>query len=542
MIKKLRGQSPLFLVVTMIVLMILMPSVMVLTKLFEPVSESWEHIKTYLLWDYIENSLVLMIAVSIFTGILGTFFAWALTKYEWKGGKILEVLLFLPMAIPPYIAGYVYGGIFTSFGTLDRILMSFNLTPIRIDMLSMGGAIFVFSLCLMPYVMLVTRNFFDKMPKTVEESSRLLGKGQVYTFFKIILPMGRSAVVGGIVLVMLEVLNDYGLVKYFGIPTFSTAIYTTWFGLSDVDGAIRLASSLMLIVAVVLITEQFLRGRGRASQARAVSGRQNKERAPKAFRWVFYIVTTLTITFSLIIPVLQLLYWSIIANQEVVFRKFDKILSQTLVLALSVTILVIIGGILIGNLNRLNQSMMSKIYGRVVILGYSVPASIIAISVLVFFITIDRSLGGLYDLLNFKNLFLTSSLAMLIFALSIRFMAIGFNNIEAGFSKMGKTYYEASKTLGKTEWQTFRYVDLPILKPAIISASILTFVDVLKELPLTLILRPFNYDTLATRVFTYAGDEMIHEASIFALLIIGVSTIALLILLRLRKGKTIDPA
>jgi iron(III) transport system permease protein len=170
-------------------------------------------------------------------------------------------------------------------------------------------------------------------------------------------------------------------------------------------------------------------------------------------------------------------------------------------------------GILIGNLNRLNPSIVSKIYARIVILGYSIPASIIAIGVLVTFIYVDRSLSGLYGVLDVKNLLLTSSKFILIFALTIRFMAIGFNSIESGFSKMGKKYYEASKLLGRGEWYTFRYVDFPILKPAILSAAILAFVDVLKELPLTLILRPFNFDTLATRVYTYAGDEMIHEAS-----------------------------
>ena len=188
-------------------------------------------------------------------------------------------------------------------------------------------------------------------------------------------------------------------------------------------------------------------------------------------------------------------------------------------------------------MNRLHSSVISKIYARIVILGYSVPASIIAIAILVFFISIDRSLSGIYQIAGLKKLFLTGSVFMLMFALVIRFMAIGFNNIEAGMSKIGKKYYEASKLLGKGEWNTFRLIDIPMLKPSIISASILTFVDVLKELPLTLILRPFNFDTLATRVYTYAGDEMIHEASVYSLMIIGVSIIALISLSRLRKEK-----
>jgi iron(III) transport system permease protein len=510
---KERGLSPLFVIVTFIIIAIVLPSVFIFIRLFHPVTESWLHIKEYVLADYIRNSLILVTGVGVITGIFGTFFAWSLSKYKWRFELLLESILFLPMAIPPYIAGYVYGGIFTSFGTLDRILVQTGLEPIRVDILSKGGAIFVFSLFLMPYVILITKAFFDKLPKTIEESSRLLGRNQTSTFFRVVLPMSRGSLVGGIVLVMLEVLNDYGLVRYFGIPTFSTAIYQTWFGMSDVDGAVRLAASLMSIVIIILLVEQFFRGRGRLSQARAISDRGVKKSASKIYQAVFYVLTFVYLLFALIIPIIQLAWWSSIAKQTNVMRRLGSILFNTISVGVVVTILVVACGILIGNLNRLNPSIVSKIYARIVILGYSIPASIIAIGVLVTFIYVDRSLSGLYGVLDVKNLLLTSSKFILIFALTIRFMAIGFNSIESGFSKMGKKYYEASKLLGRGEWYTFRYVDFPILKPAILSAAILAFVDVLKELPLTLILRPFNFDTLATRVYTYAGDEMIHEAS-----------------------------
>ncbi len=534
-----RGLSPLFVIVTLIIMAIVLPSVFIFVRLFHPVTESWLHIKEYVLADYIRNSLVLVIGVSMITGVLGTFFAWSLSKYKWKHTLLLESLFFLPMAIPPYIAGYVYGGIFTPFGTLDRIFDKIGMKGFRIDILSIGGAILVFSLFLMPYVFLVTKGFFEKLPKTIEESSRLLGRGPLETFIRVILPMARGALVGGVVLVMLEVLNDYGLVRYFGIPTFSTAIYQTWFGMSDVDGAVRLAASLMSIVIIILLIEQFFRGKGQLSQARAVSDRGIKKEASKMYKIIFGFLTTTYLLFALIIPISQLVWWASMAKQTSVMRRFGAIMFNTISVSLVVTFFVVTAGVLIGNLNRLRPGILSKIYARIVILGYSIPASIIAIGVLVTFISIDRSLGSLYGLLNLKNLFLSSSKFILIFALTIRFMAIGFNNIESGFSKMGKKYYEASKLLGRGEWHTFRYVDFPILKPAIMSAGILAFVDVLKELPLTLILRPFNFDTLATRVYTYAGDEMMHEASVYSLMIIGVSVMALITLNFIRKGARI---
>ncbi|MBN2794143.1 MAG: iron ABC transporter permease [Clostridia bacterium] len=523
-------------IVTLVIMAIVLPSVFIFIKLFHPVTESWLHIKKYVLADYLGNSLVLVVGVSMITGVLGTFFAWSLSNYKWKYGLLLENLLFLPMAIPPYIAGYIYGGIFTPFGTLDRIFDKIGVKGFRIDILSTGGAIFVFSLFLMPYVLLVSKGFFEKLPKTIEESSRLLGRGSLETFIRVVLPMARGSLVGGIVLVILEVLNDYGLVRYFGIPTFSTAIYQTWFGMSDVDGAVRLAASLMSIVIIILLIEQFLRGKGRLSQARAVADRGVKKEASKSYRIVFGLFSSIYLIFALIIPITQLSWWASVAKQTSIMRRFGSILFNTISVGLIVTVLVVIAGVLIGNLSRLRPGILSKVYARIVILGYSIPASIIAIGVLVTFISIDRSLGVLYDVMDLKNLFLSSSKFILIFALTIRFMAIGFNNIESGFSKMGKKYYEASKLLGRGEWHTFRYVDFPILKPAIISAGILTFVDVLKELPLTLILRPYNFDTLATRVYTYAGDEMIHEASVYSLMIIGVSVVALIILSLNRKG------
>ncbi len=533
-----RGKiSALFIIVTIIIGLILLPSLLMVAKLFLPAGESWHHIKTYLFMDYLKNSLVLALVVGCASGILGTYFSWSLAKYEWRYSTHLEVLLFLPMAIPPYIAGYIYGGIFTPFGSLDRILDTLGIKKVRIDMLSIGGAIFVFTLFLTPYVMLVTKSFFEKMPRSIEESSQLLGKNKLQTFISVILPMSSSAIIGGVVLVVLEVLNDYGLVKHFGIPTFSTAIYTTWFGLSDIDGAIRLASSLMVMVFGLLLLQQLLKGRGKVSLAKASAHSGMKKRAPTPYGIVFGVVSVVYITAALIVPVIQLILWADLAKGNVTFRHFDKVMINTLLLALVVTSLVLVAGTLIGNLNRLHSSLVTKVYARIVILGYSMPASIIAVAILIAFIALDRSLIGLYGFFGLKSLFLTGSLVMLGFALTLRFMAIGFNNIEAGFSKMGKGYYEASKLLGRGEWATFRKVDLPMLKPALISAGILTFVDVLKELPLTLILRPFNFDTLSTRVFTYAGDEMIHEASIYALIIIAVSTLALLILTYLRKER-----
>lgn len=534
----IRRLSLLYIISTVIVLLIILPSTFLISELMKPVTESWIHIKTYLLEEYIKNSIVLIVSVGIITAILGTFFSWSLEVYDFKYNKLLMGLLFLPLAIPPYIAGYIYGGIFGYSGTLERIFMKFNLDPVRIDILSMNGAIFIFVLFLSPYVILVTRSFFARLPASFIESAVLLGKSPFQVFLKIVLPISRGAIIGGVILVILEVLNDYGLVKYFGIPTFSTAIYTTWFGLGDVHSAIRLASNLMIIVFIVMALEHYFRGKGKISQSRASAKYIIKKPPSKIFKSIFYLIYIVYIGFSLIIPVIQLIWWSSLSSNRVILRDIGQLIVNTLLLALFVTVIIIFCSIIIGNFNRLSNSFLSSAYARIIILGYSIPASIIAIAVLIFFLKVDKLLKPIYLLLEVRNLFLTGSIVMLIFALTIRFMAIGFNSIESGFNKIGIKYYETSRLLGKSGIKTFFKVDLPMLKPAIISAVILTFVDVLKELPLTLILRPFNFDTLATKVYTYAGDEMIHEASFFALIIIAISISGIIFLQHLQKEKS----
>lgn len=532
--------SPLFFIGTLIILLILFPSAMLVVELFKPATDSWDHIKEFLLGKYIINSLILIFSVASITAVVGTFFSYSLSKYNFKFSKTINMLLYIPLAIPVYIGGYIYGGFFGNFGTLDRILLKMGFGIARIDVYSMKGAIFVFSLFLMPYVVLITKSFFHRFPASYIETSKLLGRSNIETFFKVVLPMSRGSIIGATVLVILEVLNEYGLVKYFGIPTFSTAIYTTWFGLGDIQSAIRLASYLMIIVFSILLIENISRRNIRVSNSRTLTRRSKKENPSTILKVVFYTVYSIYIIFSVIIPLLQLIYWSTLANSDIIKRDFYPLVSNTLTVAVIVTILVIVSGIIIGNYKRLSENKISKLYSKIVILGYSIPASIIAVTVLLTFISIDRFLKPLYAVFELKSLFLTSSIVLLIFALTIRFMAIGFNSIESGFNKMGKKYYEASRVLGKSAFVTFFKVDLPILKPAIISALILTFVDILKELPLTLILRPFNFDTLATKVFTYASDEMIHEASIYALLIIGVSIVMLIILQMIQKEKIND--
>lgn len=513
-------------------LLILTPNLNIILNLFTPANENWQHIKTYLLSDYIANTITLIIFTGILSIGIGTSLAWLISLYDFPFRKFFKWGLILPLAIPPYIAAYTYNGILNYTGVLQTFLrnsLEIRVNPKYFDIMSINGAIFIFTLVLFPYVYTITQSFMEKQASSLIENARLLGRNSFEIFLSILLPLSRTAIIGGASLVILEVLNDYGVVSYFGIPTISTAIFSTWFAMSDLDSAIKLASSLMLLVFFILAMEKFLRGKKRfsfsSSKIRPISLRKLKGvKAALAFSYCLLIFGL-----GFLVPAIQLAAWAMLTYSKVLNPSFAEIITTSVLVALTTAALIIIIALVIANYSRITEGFLGKLYAKITVIGYSIPGAVIAIGVLVFFIGLDNSLYWFYNLINEQTsrLVLSSSVAMLIFAYIIRFIAIGFNSVDSGFDKIGKKFFEASRTLGMSVTQTFVKVDLIMLKPALLSGFILVFVDVLKELPLTLILRPFNFNTLATKAYQYANDEMIHEAAIPSLIIILISTLSI---------------
>ncbi|MGM0509343.1 MAG: ABC transporter permease [Fusobacteriota bacterium] len=523
-------------------LLIIFPNINIMTNLLKKTSPNWDHIKKYLLQDYIINSLVIILGVGILSMIIGVTLAWFITVYEFPGRKILEWGLILPLAIPPYIAAYTYEGIFNYTGPLQSFFRNnfgIRLNTEMLSFMNIRGAIFIFTFFLYPYVYIITKSFLEKQSSSLIEASRMLGRNMFEIFIKIIIPISRSAIIGGVSLVVLEVLNDYGVVKYFGVSTFSTAIFKTWFAMGDINSAVRLAAILMTIVFMVIILEKLLRGRKKYSFTNTkitpiarIKIKGIKKTGIMIYLWVIFAI-------GFIIPFVQLTYWSIITYEGMFDLKFIETIANSFFIAFISTILVLIFAIVISNTVRIEDSFLSKIYSKIAILGYSIPGAVIAIGVMLFFLFLDEKIYNFFEYLNISSskLILTTSMLMLIFAYIIRFLAIGYNAVESGFEKVGTNFFEASRTMGMNITETFFKVDYPMIKGAVFSGFILVFVDILKELPLTLILRPFNFDTLATKAFEYADDEMIHEASLSSLIIIIISIIAIIFFYRLEREK-----
>ncbi|OLS39304.1 iron ABC transporter permease [Bacillus sp. MRMR6] len=517
----------------LLVTIILIPNLLIGFQLFTEPNENWQHIKEFLMRDYIGNTVTIILFTAIGTTIIGTSLAWLVTMYLFPFRNFLKWTLILPLAVPPYIAAYTYHGIVNYTGTIQSTLRnSFDVQVNQsyFNIMTIQGAIFIFSMCLYPYVYTITKSFLQNQSASVIENATLLGASPFGVFFRVALPISRGAIVGSVTLVILEVLNDYGVVSYFGIQTFSTAIFRTWYGMKDLDSALRLAGTLMVIVITVLVLEKIIRGRKRFSYSTTKVRPIQPKKLIGIKAWLAFAYCFGIFSIAFIVPLLQLLKWAMMTYEKVFNRGFITLAFNSIFVALVGTVFIVLISLIISNYTRLHQGTMTKVISRITTLGYSIPGAAIAIGVISLFLALDSYIFNILAKFNLEpGLVLRTSLVMLVSAYIIRFLAIGYNSIESGFEKVGSNFSEASRMLGSSSVQTFFMIDIPMLRGAIFSGFILVFVDILKELPLTLFLQPFNFSTLATQAFKYANDERVQEASIASLMIILISGLCIFV-------------
>lgn len=512
---------------------ILAPILFVLFSILQEPNDNWFHIRQYLLKNYVKDTIKIVVATGVLTAFLGATLAWLNTAYDFPFRRFFRWGLILPLAIPPYIAAYTYRTMFSYTGVIQTTLRNhfhYQIDPELLSISSLRGAIFIFTLFLFPYVYMITKSFLENQSTAYFENARLLGRRPFSIFVKVILPLSRPAIVGGVVLVIYEVLGDYGVTSYFGIHTITTAIFQTWFGMYDVNSAMRLASWLMMMVVGLFFLERLLRKRKRYDAH--VKSRKFQPIKLNGFSAMFaFLYNAIIFSFGFLIPFIQLIAWAKLTFHKVWNETFFTLLYQTLYVTIISSTLILVVAVIVANVHR-TQSTTSFLLSKLITSGYSIPGAIIAIGVLAVFIKLDELLAPIYSLLGLGNapLVLSLSIVMLIIGYFIRFMAVGYHAVEVGFEEIGNKYLEASRTLGHGMTKSFFKVELPLTKGAILSGFILTFVEICKELPLTLLLRPFNFETLATKTYQYAKDEMIHEAAIPSLTIILISTLSIIVL------------
>ncbi|AUD65914.1 hypothetical protein BK011_09535 [Tenericutes bacterium MZ-XQ] len=518
-------------------ILILLPLFNILVELFSPTTPEWIHIKTYLLRTYITNTVVLVLLVSVIAITLGLFSAYFISRFEFKGRKLLSWLLVLPLAVPAYIAGYIYADMTSYTGTLTRLLGFLGIDH-SINIMHTFGASVIFAFTLYPYVYLLSLSSLSRQSSNYNDSAKLLGANSFRRFMTVTLPLLRPALVAGSLLVILETLNDYGLVQYFNIRVFSFAIFNAWFQLGDVTSAIRLSAYLMLTVFMIILIERALRGKKKyhmPSKSKLIS--RQKPKLPLKIFIYFFLLTILFIGFF--IPVLQMLYYLFLTIKTTLTEGLLIITLQTIISAIIATSAIVIIAVIMVNFNRLKKRKpLHKYWVKISNLGYAIPGAVIAVSIHIFFVDLDRLLSPIYRFFNpdSPTLIITMSVFTLLFAYVIRFLSIGFNAVESQYEKVGTHFTESAYMLGSSKLKALITVDIPMIYPGLITAFILVFVDVIKELPLTLILRPTNYDTLATSAYVYASNEMIQETSMPSLILILIASTLIFIITHYKKG------
>lgn len=499
------------------------------TLLFRPTNENWQNSVRYVLGDVSLNTLIIVGFSTLFAGLLGIALASTVTLFNFKGRKLFSFLFYLPLAFPPYVLAYFWTYFISYTGTLQTGLrtmgLSYQSAWFVVEPKFM--AIFVYTLSLFPYVYISTKAIINRSLGNYIENARVLGYSYPRIFFKLVLPLSLPALLSGSLLVALEVLSDYGVVSYLGIPSFSTAIIRSWLRFQDFDTALRLAALLMAFTLVLLALFGFIARR--IKNLVPAKGRPLQPSSLKPLHTILLVtVLSLFLFISFGIPLLQLIAWSMQSLPSIRLSSFMSSLFNSLGLSIGVSLFILLIAFILANHGRIQKGFISFISGKLTLLGYSIPGSVIGILSLVFFL----------NLRNFIPIKLNQSVLLLIFALIIRYGGLAFQSIEQGFTKLGLKFNEAAQVLGKSYFKALIKVDLILIKPALYSAFTMVFLDIIKELPLSLLLRPFNFNTLATQVHQYANDEMLVESAFPTLFILILSFLMITLLVNPMRKET----
>lgn len=541
------SSSPLDFLAFMLALLVALPVLAVGINLFSGgTGGTWGHLLDTVLPEYAANSIWLCLGVGLGVASMGTGAAWLVALNDFPGRRIAEWALLLPMAMPAYVLAYTYTDFLQFVGPVQtglRQSFGWKLGDYWFpEVRSIGGAIVLFSCVLYPYVYLLVRTAFLERAGGMIEAARALGLTPWQGFWRISIPLARPAIAAGMALALMETLADYGTVAYFAVQTFTTGIYRAWFSLGDRVAAAQLSVALLGFVALLILLERISRGRARYHDS---SGRRRAVRQvlTGGHALLAQIGCAIPVVVGFVLPAVLLVRLSlgnVDAETGSFSGRFLILARNSFVLATVAASVAALLALLLGFASR-DGRRVSVLAGRVVGLGYAVPGSVIAVGVLIPVTRLDHWLADIWQQLGGANpgLILTGGIAALVYAYLARFLAIALQTVDAGLARITPSMEAAARSLGSGPVETLRRVHLPLLRGSLLTAALLVFVDVMKELPATLVMRPFNFDTLATQTFTLAADERLAEASSAALAIVGVGLLPIILLARqISAGRT----
>lgn len=535
---------------------IVLPFAAIAALAFSGQENIWPHLASTVLPASLTNTLLLMLGTGTLALVIGTSAAWIVTMHRFPGRTIADSLLVLPLAMPSYIVAYAYGDLLDYAGPVQTWLRTAAGYTSASDywfpaIKSLSGAIFLFSMTLYPYVYLAARASFEQQSVCVLEVARTLGRTARETLFSVALPLARPALAAGVALVLMECLNDLGAVQYLGVETLSASIFSTWMQRQNLAGAAQLALVMLAIVTAIVLIERFIRGGG---GTQATTGRYRAIPFETLSGWRAYAMLAavlLPFLIGFLIPFAVLLLNAVIHADASTWPGFFSAMRNSVVLASLASAVAIVLAMLLAYAARMDRSPITSFANRVASLGYAMPGTVLAVGLLTPLATFDNALDSwTRETLGVSTgLLLSGSLFAVTLALVIRFLAVALGTIEAGIARISPNIDAAARTLGATSWTTLTRIHLPLLLPPIGAAALLVFVDSLKELPATLLLRPFNFDTLATHIYALTASEQIEQASVGAVAIVLIAILPVLLLHRAiadgragnQRGLTVTP-
>lgn len=500
--------------------------------------EMWRHLVETQLGDIVANTAVLLVGVGVGATALGTATAWLVTLHRFPLSRTFEWALILPLVLPTYIIGYAYADLLAFAGPLQsglRAMTGWQAADYWFpDPASAAGVATLFTLVLYPYVYLAARAAFLTQSRPLLEASRILGRGPWRTFFAVGLPMARPAIAAGAALALFEALADFATVQYYGVPTFTTAIYRTWYGMGDRNGAAQIAVVLLAIAAVLIVVER--RSRGRARFHVASNLRENAAPSDLA-GWraaAAGAVCMVPVLLGFAVPATHLFQLAVRADIPLAAASLLRDAINSVLLAAIAAVAIAGLGLFLGYAGRLVRRRRFNRMIEFAALGYAIPGAVIAVGILLPLTAADRLIGRTTDDLFGLSigLVLSGTPVALLLAYIVRFLAVGIANIAPGLAAIDPAMDASAQILGARPSTILRRIHLPMLRGPAITAAIVAFVEVLKELPATLLIRPFNFDTLAVGVYRYASDERLAEAAAGALLIVAASLVPVILLSR----------
>ncbi|MFQ5544052.1 MAG: ABC transporter permease [Nitrospiria bacterium] len=516
--------------VFLIVLVVMVPLGVVLSSFFTSNQEVWQHLSETVLVEVLLNTLWLSVGVVIGTGFLGISLAWLSATTVFPGRAFFDWALMLPMAIPTYVTAFVTIGLLDFTGVVQTTLRAWSggndfwFPQIR----STGGVILVMTLTLYPYVYLLSRNAFLTQGRRALEVAQSLGQGPWHGFFRVALPMARPWIIGGLALALMETLADFGAVSIFNYDTFATAIYKAWFGFFSLEAASQLASLLVILIFLLLLCEQWLTARIRYTRVEKAGGSTDRVVLNPLQKWFAFAYALGIFSVAFVIPVVQLIFWSVQIIQNDLNARYFEFLTHSFFLGIMAASITVGTVLILVYANRLHNTPMIRLLVKASTLGYALPGSVLAVGIFIPLAWLDNQVNTTFN----TEIILKGTLASMLLSYLVRFLGVAHQPVQSAIQRISQNIDESARNLGCSGLEMLRRIHFPMLRGGLVTGFVLVFVDVMKEMPITLMTRPFGWDTLSIRIYEMTSEGEWERAALPAVVLIFIGLVPIMFLMK----------